>query len=338
MPEVWTKFLNPNHEELLGWFRSENAGELHFDSLHPVAQEALVSFQDEFADPFPRIESHGSYVFGLFAAPTSVEDDRADFFTILFLANFSQIVTVLRAAPRGANTPRNFNLATIDQAIAQTSNLFDHPEWSVGMAIAKIADVFVSEIEKSLEILKSNVLEDLELVTSESRQIPSNADAAYLSELYRRTAVNKTEVVSLRTLLQETKNVFKAVSSDEVDVRRRAADINEELFPPYVEVSINDLLMRTRHLTSIRNNLESDLELMFKRFQEIQNTQQTAVGRKFTGVLSILLLPQLIAGYFGQNFESTPGYRADLGWAYSLALIVLVSLFQFYWFRKRKYL
>jgi magnesium transporter len=132
--------------------------------------------------------------------------------------------------------------------------------------------------------------------------------------------------------------VFKAVSSDEVDVRRRAADINEELFPPFVEVSINDLLMRTRHLTSIRNNLESDLELMFKRFQEIQNTQQTAVGRKFTGVLSILLLPQLIAGYFGQNFESTPGYRDDLGWAYSLALIVLVSLFQFYWFRKRKYL
>jgi Mg2+ and Co2+ transporter CorA len=96
--------------------------------------------------------------------------------------------------------------------------------------------------------------------------------------------------------------------------------------------------MRTRHLTSIRNNLESDLELMFERFQEIQSSQQTAVGRRFTGVISILLLPQLIAGYFGQNFEKTPGYRANLGWAYSLGLIVVVSLFQFYWFKKKKYL
>ncbi len=338
MPKVWTTFSNPSHEELLRWFHSEKAGGLRFDRLHPVAQEALVAFEDEFVDPFPRIESHGGYIFGLFAAPTSVEDDRVDFFTILFLADFDQIVTVLRAAPKGTSSPRSFDLATIDQAIARASNLFNHPQWSVGMAIAKIADIFVSEIEKSLEILKRNVQNDLELVTSESRQIPSNADAAYLSELYRRTAVNKAEVVSLRTLLQETKNVFKAVSSDEVDVRRRAADVNEELFPPYVEVSITDLLMRTRHLTSIRNNLESDLELMFKRFQEIQNTQQTAVGRKFTGVLSILLLPQLIAGYFGQNFESTPGYRDDLGWVYSLVLIVVVSLFQFYWFRKRKYL
>jgi len=61
-------------------------------------------------------------------------------------------------------------------------------------------------------------------------------------------------------------------------------------------------------------------------------------NRKFTGVLSILLLPQLIAGYFGQNFEKIPGYRADLGWVYSLGLIVLVSMIQFYWFKKEKYL
>jgi Mg2+ and Co2+ transporter CorA len=338
MPKAWTKFLNPNHNELLQWFRSEEAGDLQFDALHPVAREALTSFEDEFADPFPRIESHGSYIFGLLAAPTSVVDDRSDFFTVLFLANFDQIVTVLRVAPGGPSTGSNFDITAIDQEIARASKLPDHPDWSVGMAIATIADIFVSAIEKSLDKLKSNVLIDLELVTSESRQIPSNADSAYLSELYRRTAVNKTEVVSLRTILQETKNVFKAVSSDEVDVRRRAADINEDLFPPYVEVSITDLLMRTRHLTSIRNNLESDLELMFKRFQEIQNSQQTAVGRKFTGVLSILLLPQLIAGFFGQNFESTPGYQDELGWLYSLALMAVVSVVQFYWFRKRKYL
>lgn len=338
MPKRWIRFTNPVREDLVRWFESDDAGSLRFGELHPVAQDALLRYQDEFADPFPRIESHGHYVFGMFAAPTSVEDDRADFYTVLFLANFEQIVTVLRVSHATQNRLTEFDLSKVERELDNAATLFDHPEWSVGMAIAKIANVFVTNIESSVSTLKQNVSADLELVTSESRQIPSNADPEYLSELYRRTAVHKTEVVSLRTLLQETKNIFKAVASDQVDVRRNTTDLEEELFPPFVEVSLTDLLMRTRHLTSIRNNLESDLELMFERFQEIQSSQQTAVGRKFTGVLSILLLPQLIAGYFGQNFEKTPGYRADLGWVYSLGLIILVSLIQFYWFKKKKYL
>jgi Mg2+ and Co2+ transporter CorA len=338
MPKRWIRFTDPSREELVRWFESEDAGTLRFSKLHPVAQDALLRYQDEFADPFPRIESHGTYIFGMFAAPTSVEDDRADFYTALFLADFEQIITVLRASQSTRASLTDFNIGKVEKELNNASVQFDHPEWSVGMAIAKIADIFVTNIESSISTLKQNVANDLELVTSESRQIPSNADSEYLSELYRRTAVHKTEVVSLRTLLQETKNIFKAVASDQVDVRRNASDSNEDLFPPFVEVSLTDLLMRTRHLTSIRNNLESDLELMFERFQEIQSSQQTAVGRRFTGVISILLLPQLIAGYFGQNFEKTPGYRANLGWAYSLGLIILVSLIQFYWFKKKKYL
>lgn len=337
MPKNWTRFDDEDNEALLSWFRSEQAGDLRFDRLHPVAQLALSNFEDQLADPFPRIESHGDYVFGMFACPSSVEDDCADFYTIHFLANFDQIVTVMRSSEM-SRLNQNNSLAAIKNEISQIVSLFDHPDWSVGMAITRLAEVVVTQLEKSLKLLKENVSTDLELVTSESRQIPSNADPEYLSNLYRRTAVHKTEVVSLRTIMQETKNIFKAVASNEVDVRRTSENINEELFPPFVEVALTDLLMRTRHLTSIRNNLESDLELMFERFQEIQNSQQTAVGRKFTGVLSILLFPQLIAGYFGQNFESTPGYNADLGWAYSLGLIVAVSLIQFYWFRKKDYL
>lgn len=338
MPKNWTRFDDPDREDLLSWFQSEAAGDLRFDLLHPVAQNALLVFHDQLTDPFPRIESHGNYVFGLLACPTSVEDDRADFYTIHFFANFDQIVTVMRSSAISKFDTKNQVIDTARKKVAEIVSLFDHPNWSVGMAITRLADVVVTQLESSLKLLKENVTVDLELVTSESRQIPSNADSEYLSNLYRRTAVHKTEVVSLRTVMQETKNIFKAVASNQVDVRRTSENINEELFPPFVEVSLTDLLMRTRHLTSIRDNLESDLELMFKRFQEIQNSQQTAVGRKFTGVLSILLFPQLIAGYFGQNFESTPGYNADLGWAYSLGLIVAVSLLQFYWFRKKDYL
>lgn len=230
MPEKWALFVDPDNEELLLWFRSEQAGDLCFDRLHPAAQNALLKFERQFTDPFPRIESHGEYVFGMFAAPTSVQGDLADFYTVHFLANFEQIVTVMRCSAMSKLDANNFTITGVKDEIAQFVTLFNHPDWSVGMAITRLAEVFVTQLEQSLNLLKENVLIDLELVTSESRQIRSNADSEYLSNLYRRTAVHKTEVVSLKTLMEETMNIFKAVASNEVDVWRISENINEKFF------------------------------------------------------------------------------------------------------------
>jgi len=51
----------------------------------------------------------------MFAAPTSVEDDRADFYTALFLANFEQIVTVLRVARATQHRLTEFDLSEVER-------------------------------------------------------------------------------------------------------------------------------------------------------------------------------------------------------------------------------
>ena len=338
MPKRWIRFTNPVQGELIAWFRSEDAGSLCCGRLHSVAENALIDFHSQFADPFPRIESHGEYILGMFAAPTSVQDKLADFLTIYFLADFEQIVTVLRSSETSELPTTRFAIAVVEEQIAKTAELFDGSDWSVGMGIARVAEVFVTQIEQSLELFKMNVDSDLKLVTAENFKIASTSDPDYLSELYRRTTAHEREVVSLKTLLEETKNIFKAVASDEVDIKRTANNENEELFPQSVEVSIADLLMRARRLTSVHSNLESGIEFLFRRFQEIERSQQTAVGRRFTAVVSVLLLPQLIAAYFGQNFDETPGYQHDFGWAYSLLLIIVASAVQIVWLKKKKYL
>jgi len=330
VPDRWVRFVNPAPSELVGWFASSDAEDLRFDRIHPVARTAIENCDRQFSDPFPRVEVHGHYVFGMLATPTSVEDERSDFCVVHFLASLEQVVTIIRSRPA-------FDVSGLTRKIEDAAGMFEKGERSIGLAIAKVAEIFVAHLESGLESLRTSIQADLEKVTIESKQIPSNADPDELAELYRRTALYKTEIVSLATVVMETKNVFKEITADEVDVHSSDAS-REDVFPPRVEIWIKDLLMRTRHLTSIRENLESDLDLMFERFQEIQNTQQTATSRKITGVLSILLLPQLIAGYFGQNFDRTPGYRQELGWLYSLVFIVLVSVGQFYWFKKKKYL
>jgi magnesium transporter len=322
--------VNPAPSELVAWFASSEAEDLQFDRIHPVARAAIETCERQLSDPFPRVEVHGHYVFGMLATPTSVEDERSDFCVVHFLASLDRVVTIIRSRPE-------FDVSGLAKKVESAAGAFEGGERSIGLAIVKVAEIFVAHLESGLELLRAGIQVDLEKVTLESKQIPSNADPDELAELYRRTALYKTEIVSLATVVMETKNVFKEITADEVDVRSTDG-IREDVFPSYVEIWVKDLLMRTRHLTSIRDNLESDLDLMFERFQEIQNTQQTATSRKITGVLSILLLPQLIAGYFGQNFDRTPGYRQEFGWLYSLVFIVVVSLGQFYWFKKKKYL
>jgi Mg2+ and Co2+ transporter CorA len=322
--------VNPAPSELVAWFASSEAEDLQFDRIHPVARAAIETCERQLSDPFPRVEVHGHYVFGMLATPTSVEDERSDFCVVHFLASLDQVVTIIRSRPE-------FDVSGLAKKVESAAGAFEGGERSIGLAIVKVAEIFLAHLESGLELLRAGIQVDLEKVTLESKQIPSNADPDELAELYRRTALYKTEIVSLATVVMETKNVFKEITADEVDVRSTDG-IREDVFPPHVEIWVKDLLMRTRHLNSIRDNLESDLDLMFERFQEIQNTQQTATSRKITGVLSILLLPQLIAGYFGQNFDRTPGYRQEFGWLYSLVFIVVVSLGQFYWFKKKKYL
>jgi hypothetical protein len=50
-------------------------------------------------------------------------------------------------------------------------------------------------------------------------QFVGQVDPDELAEIYRRTALYKTEIVSLATVVMETKNVFKEITADKVDVR-----------------------------------------------------------------------------------------------------------------------
>ena len=110
MSKHWKRFTNPTKNELQAWLQSPGAGELELSRLHPVARDAFFGFDGQLRDPFPRIESHGHYVFGMLAAPTSVQDALSDFCVLHFVADFDEIVTVLRSSP-------NFNVTSIEFSV-----------------------------------------------------------------------------------------------------------------------------------------------------------------------------------------------------------------------------
>lgn len=71
-------------------------------ALHDVAKRNLLESSFDFTDPFPRVESHGKYLFGEFATPTSLVDGRDLFLTVHFVVSFNHGLAIFRSPDEGS--------------------------------------------------------------------------------------------------------------------------------------------------------------------------------------------------------------------------------------------
>jgi magnesium transporter len=52
----------------------------------------------------------------------------------------------------------------------------------------------------------------------------------------------------------------------------------------------------------------------------------------------MLLLPTFIVGLYGQNFQDMPELRWGFGYAWSWGIIVVTTLLQIWYFRRKRWL
>ena len=60
--------------------------------------------------------------------------------------------------------------------------------------------------------------------------------------------------------------------------------------------------------------------------------------KRLTVVASLLLLPTFIVGLYGQNLQGIPEYRMHHGYLWSWFLIIVTTLAQVAYFRRKKWL
>ena len=65
---------------------------------------------------------------------------------------------------------------------------------------------------------------------------------------------------------------------------------------------------------------------------------QNDVMKKLTAIASILLLPTLIVGLYGQNFVNIPELHWSFGYYYSLGLIGVTTIAQLIYFARKGWL
>jgi Mg2+ and Co2+ transporter CorA len=323
------QLVNPTSEELKN-------SVVHFESslggsgLHPVAWRGLHdSDSRQKTEPFPKVESHGSYVFGVLSTPTDTDDAKSEYFNIYFVVSAEMVLTVLRG-PKESDYPRT---ASITERITHVLTESDS-EFAPGDVVVKIATAVVEDLENVLFDLRQQAdreLEELETELFTSNQL--NKSSSDIASRYQKVSLLKFEILSMHTTIEETKNVFTVLGETGPD--------SGMMFLPWTlnqRISLTDLLMRSRSLKAQRADLEDEVHLVFDRLESIENQRQTVAQLRLGAVASILLLPALVVGFFGQNFNVNPWSDHEWAWMLNAGGLASIAIIQFVYFKRKKWL
>jgi magnesium transporter len=189
-----------------------------------------------------------------------------------------------------------------------------------GFAVYVLIDEVVDEYLTTVEHLEDQAddLEDMIFATDDGP-----ADAPQVQERLFRL---KRECVRLRRAVMPLRRG--------IDLLQEEPELTVASLVPYYR-DVMDHVIRTVELTdNVRDLLTSMLEV---RIAQVAN-HSNDIMKKLTAWAAIILVPTLIAGIYGMNFDTMPELGWQLGYPGALGLMALSALALYLVFKKREWL
>ncbi|HTT13216.1 MAG TPA: magnesium/cobalt transporter CorA [Burkholderiaceae bacterium] len=95
------------------------------------------------------------------------------------------------------------------------------------------------------------------------------------------------------------------------------------------------------HLSRIHASIEAIRDMQSTAIQVnlgMINLSETEVTKKLAGWAAIIAIPTLIAGIYGMNFKNMPEYDIPYGYPICIAVMVMLDLALYFWFRRIRWL
>ncbi len=253
----------------------------------------------------PKIEQYDKYFF-LVAYGASPEDGHIRQHEMAMFVGPRYLVTVRKDPP--------FDLSAVEDRLAT------HPELAeegAGHLLYVLLDHIVDGYFVAVDAMedRSQAIEEQVL---EAAGVP-NAQA----EIF----LLRKDLVHFRRAVAPLRDVLDVLQ------QRRVAVVTERLEPYYRNV-YDHVLRVTDFIDSIRDLLSSALDAHLS----VVSNRLNEVMKKLTAWASIILVPTLIAGVYGMNFEHMPELGWLAGYPFALALMAASALLLFRSFKKRNWL
>ncbi|MEY2461329.1 MAG: magnesium transporter [Acidimicrobiaceae bacterium] len=297
----WIDLLDPDEATLRSCWPT------HVDE---TALEVLLAPHTHADDPRPKIESHGNYIFGILLVPVVVRnEDRVFYQEVDLLLTHHLVLSVRKTPPDGAP----IDLTAVIEA--------DHRE-SAGMAAWEIVD----EVAEGFLDMIDDLHEEID-------ELEDNVDAWSNDKIRTRLSELRHDLLHIRRTLAPTRDSVRAVVDNRIEL-----DDEDELFPHEIELkfgSAYDKMLRASEGLETARDLIGGVR---DYHQSKVANDQNEVMKRLTLVASIFLPPTFIVGLYGQNFDAIPELHWAQGYGFSWLLIMISTVGQLIYFRRRGYL
>jgi magnesium transporter len=300
---TWVDLLDPTPAEL------HDALPQH---IHESALELLSAPPKHEDEPRPRLEGQGEYVFGILLVAVAVpEEDRIYYQELDLVLTKDAAVTVRKTPEQG----EPFRIERCRQVV--------RPGDPPGMIAYRIVDEVIEDY-----------LDLVDTITDEIEELDDNVEAWSSQQIRRRIADLRHDMLHIRRTLAPTRDAIREVVDNRVDLETHT------LFPHEAEVAFATVydksLRATEGLDFARDLLGSVRDYYLAKIANDQNE----VMKRLTMVASLLLVPTFIVGLYGMNFRHIPEITRFGSWGYPWVwlLIIVSTLGQIWYFRRRKWL
>ena len=274
--------------------------------IHETAMARIL--EAARAEPRPRLESQGDYVFGVLAFPAVNGAGVVVFQEVDVIANLEVLITIRK-------TPVGHTACEFDDARNAALRRGSPPGLCLHVVVDEIAERFLTMVDgfdESIDELEDHV-----------RDWPS-------TDIRERISSIRHDILHVRRVLVPTRDAARAVLDNRVEL-----DGDESLFPREIELHFADAYDKLLRATD-GLDLSRDLLAGVRDFHQAEvANDQNEVMKRLTVVASILLLPTLIVGLYGQNFKHMPELEWSQGYGFSWGLIIITTLMQLFYFRRK---
>jgi magnesium transporter len=297
----WIDLVDPTREELLAGLPA------HVD---PEVVETLATRPGDSRQPRPLLEGHGAYVFGVFMAVSPGAEESELVYQEIDLVATPGLLATVRKTPREGGAL--FDLAGLQSASEQ------------GVPVGVLVQRVVDEVAETF-------LTSVDAVYAEIEELEDSIETLSPTRVRERITALRHELLHSRRTVSATRAAVRRVLDGRVEVGEHL------LFPPEVERMFGDtyevLVRATEELDIARDLLAGVRDHHQSKVLEGQGD----IAKKLTVIASLVLVPSLIVGFFGQNFASA---FDDPLWTlgFSSALILASTIAQVALFRWRRWI
>jgi len=297
----WTDLVDPTREEVLA------ALPVHVD---PEVVETLASRPSARRTPRPLLEGHGAYVFGVLLPARPLPDEHRIGYEEIDVVATPRLVVTVRKTPADRAAPY------------EPDGL--HPSVAAGATAGAL-------VQKLVDDVADTYLSSLDAVYAEIEELEDGIDDWSPSVVRQRISGLRHELLHARRTVSATRAAVRRVLDGRIEVG------DHELFPPEIERRFADTyetLVRVAEELDIARDLLAGVR---DHHQSKIAENQGEIAKKLTVIASLVLVPSLIVGYYGQNFDSAFDERY---WSISVSsgLILASTIAQLALFRWRRWI